>query len=324
MVEVNKFKIGVFVVAGIAVLLGAVLLFGGSDIFKDEVKLVTLYDESVQGLEKGSQVKFRGVPIGKVTEIAILQNDSKIRIKMQIDPAAFIPPSSNNAEIMVSSAEEQSNDLKMFIRNQIKKGLQVRMEFAGITGFKYVELNYFNAPADKLLPAPSGLAFDEIYIPASPSMLSDALHNISTSLENISKIRFDKISATLENSAVKINEFIDDDTIQDTVANLKNITAKLDRAIGNERLEELLNDLQKTVNEFGKLAEKVNKEGNIGKTANSIRHAGDAVTQSSESLENTLFKLNAALDKLVVLINLLNENPSAVLRGKEAPAIEMK
>lgn len=324
MVEVNKFKIGVFVVAGIIVLLGAVLLFGGSDIFKDEVKLVTLYDESVQGLEKGSQVKFRGVPIGKVTEIAILQNDSKIRIKMQIDPAAFIPPSSNNAEIMVSSAEEQSNDLKMFISNQIRKGLQVRMEFAGITGFKYVELNYFNAPADKLLPAPSGLDFDEIYIPAAPSILSDALHNISTSLENISKIRFDKISASLENTAVKINEFIDDDTIQDTVANLKNITAKLDRAIANERLEELMNDLQKTVNEFGKLAEKVNNEGNIGKTANSIRHAGDAVTQSSESLENTLFKLNAALDKLVVLINLLNENPSAVLRGKEAPAIEMK
>lgn len=324
MVEVNKFKIGVFVIAGIAVLLGAILIFGGSDVFKDEVKLVTLYDESVQGLEKGSQVKFRGVPIGKVTEIAILQNDSKIRIKMEIDPAAFIPPSSNNTEIMVSSAEDQSNDLKMFISNQIRKGLQVRMEFAGITGFKYVELNYFDAPADKLLPAPSGLAFDEIYIPAAPSMLSDAIHNISTSLENISKIRFDKISASLENSAVKINEFIDDDTIQDTVANLKNITAKLDRAIANDRLEELMNDLQKTVNEFGKLAEKVNNEGNIGKTANSIRHAGDAVTQSSESLENTLFKLNAALDKLVVLINLLNENPSAVLRGKEAPAIEMK
>lgn len=324
MVEVNKFKIGVFVIAGIAVLLGAILIFGGSDVFKDEVKLVTLYDESVQGLEKGSQVKFRGVPIGKVTEIAILQNDSKIRIKMEIDPAAFIPPSSNNTEIMVSSAEDQSNDLKMFISNQIRKGLQVRMEFAGITGFKYVELNYFDAPADKLLPAPSGLAFDEIYIPAAPSMLSDAIHNISTSLENISKIRFDKISASLENSAVKINEFIDDDTIQDTVANLKNITAKLDRAIANDRLEELMNDLQKTVNEFGKLAEKVNNEGNIGKTAKSIRHAGDAVTQSSESLENTLFKLNAALDKLVVLINLLNENPSAVLRGKEAPAIEMK
>ena len=52
MIEVNKFKIGVFAVSGIVVMLGAVLLFGGSDIFKNEVKLVTLYDESVQGLEK--------------------------------------------------------------------------------------------------------------------------------------------------------------------------------------------------------------------------------------------------------------------------------
>lgn len=324
MIEVNKFKIGVFAVSGIVVLLGAVLIFGGNDIFKDEVKLVTVYNESVQGLEKGSQVKFRGVPVGKVTEIAILQNDSKIRIKMQIDPDAFVLPDSNNAEIMVSSASEQSNDLKMFIRNQIKKGLQVRMEFAGITGFKYIELNYFNSPQDKLLPAPTGLAYDEIYIPASPSMLSDAIQNISKSLENISKIRFDKISASLENSAVKINEFIDDDTLQDTVANLKNITAKLDGAIANDRLQELMDDLQKTVNEFGKLAQRVNSEANIGKTANSIRNAGEAVSQSSASLENTLFKLDAALDKLTVLINLLNENPSALLRGKEAPASEMR
>ena len=324
MIEVNKFKIGVFAVSGIVVLLGAILLFGGNDIFKDEVKLVTLYNESVQGLEKGSQVKFRGVPVGKVTEIAIMQNDSKIRIKMQIDPAAFIPPDSNNTEIMVSSAADQSNDLKMFIRNQIKKGLQVRMEFAGITGFKYIELNYFNSPEDKLLPAPTGMAYDEIYIPASPSMLSDAIQNISKSLENISKIRFDKISASLENSAVKINEFIDDDTLQDTVANLKNITAKLDSAIAKDRLQELMNDLQKTVNEFGRLAQRVNSEANIGKTATSIRNATDAVAQSSESLENTLVKLDAALDKLTVLINLLNENPSALLRGKEANESEMK
>ena len=324
MIEVNKFKIGVFSVSGIVVLLGAVLLFGGNDIFKDEVRLVTVYNESVQGLEKGSQVKFRGVPVGKVTEIAILQNDSKIRIKMQIDPNAFVLPDSSSAEIMVSSASDQSNDLKMFLRNQIKKGLQVRMEFAGITGFKYIELNYFNSPQDKLLPAPTGLAYDEIYIPASPSMLTDAIQNISKSLENISKIRFDKISASLENSAVKINEFIDDDTLQDTVSNLKNITAKLDSAIANDRLQELMDDLQKTVNEFGKLAQRVNSEANIGKTANSIRNAGDAVAQSSASLENTLFKLDAALDKLTVLINLLNENPSALLRGKEAHASEMQ
>lgn len=324
MVEVSKFKIGVFVISGIVVILGAVLLFGGSDIFKDEVRLVTLYDESVQGLERGSQVKFRGVPIGKVTEIAIQQHDSKIQIKMQIDPAAFIMPGNDNAELTVSSAAEQSHDLKMFIRQQIKKGLQVRMEYAGITGFKYIELNYFNASADKLLPEPSGLAYDEIYIPAAPSMLSDAIQNISKSLESISKIRFDKISASLENSAVKINEFIDDDSFQDTVANLKNITSKLDRAITDDRLNIFIEEWQKLLAEMQEIAARVNRESNVGKTVGAIRNAGEAVVYSSENLNNTLFKLNAAIDKLTVLINLLNENPSALLRGKEAEPVKIK
>lgn len=324
MVEVNKFKIGVFAVAGVVVILGAILLFGGSDIFKEEVNLVTLYNESVQGLEKGSQVKFRGVPIGKVTDIAILQSDSKIQIKMQIDPAAFIVSGSDNAELTVNSNAEQKQDLKNFIKQQIRKGLQLRMEYAGITGFKYIELNYFDAPADKLLPAPSGLAYDEIYIPAAPSILSDAIHNISKSLENISKIRFDRISASLENSAVKINEFINDDSLQDTVENLKNITRKLDRAVTAERLDILLNDTQSIARDLQQITDRINKKSIVEKAANSIRHAGNAVIDSSENMEITLQKLNSALDKLTVLLNLLNENPSALLRGKEVPETEIK
>lgn len=318
MIEVNKFKIGVFVVSGIVVMLGAILLFGGSDIFKDELRLVTIYDESVQGLEKGSQVKFRGVPIGKVTDIAILQSDSKIQIKMQIDPAAFIVSGSDSAEITLNPNIEQSRELKSFISQQIKKGLQARMEYAGITGFKYIELNYFNAPANKLLPAPSGLSYDEIYIPAAPSMLSDAIQNISKSLENISKIRFDRISASLENTAVKINEFINDDSIQGTVANLKNITQKLDKAITDERLNLILDDIQKISKDLQQITARINKESVVIKAANAISNAGDAVLDSSESLENTLLKLDSTLDKLTVIINLLNDNPSALIRGREA------
>ena len=317
MIEVNKFKIGIFVISGIIVVLGAVFLFGGSDIFNEEINLVTVYDESVQGLERGSQVKFRGVPVGKVTEIAILQNNSKIRIKMQIDPAAFVPPRAD-AETIVSSTKEQGNELKMFIQQQIKKGLQIRMEYAGITGFKYIEMNYFNAPASKLLPPPENLGYDEIYIAAAPSILSDAIQNISTSLENISKIRFDKISSSLENTAAKINEFIDNDSIQDTVNNLKNITAKIDRNMKPEQIADITAELQRAVKNFSDITARMLKEDNINKTATAVHDAGNAVLQSSESLETTLFKLNATLDKLTVLLNLLNENPSALIRGKEA------
>lgn len=324
MIEINKFKIGLFVISGIIVILGAIFLFGGSNIFKEEIKLVTVYDESVQGLERGSQVKFRGVPVGKVTEIAILQNNSKIRIKMQIDPAAFVPVNSNDAETIVSSAKEQGNELKMFIQQQIKKGLQIRMEYAGITGFKYIEMNYFNAPENKLLPPPEGLEYDEIYIAAAPSILSDAIQNISTSLENISKIRFDKISSSLENTAEKINEFIDNDSIQDTVKNLKNITGKIDRGMNEKQIAEVSAALRQAIQNFSMITEKLQKEDNINKTATAIKGAGDAVIQSSESLESTLFKLNATLDKLTLLLNLLNENPSALLRGKEAKTSEIR
>ena len=198
------------------------------------------------------------------------------------------------------------------------------MEFAGITGFKYIELNYFNAPEDKLLPAPAGLTYDEIYVPSAPSMLSDAVQNISKSLENISKIRFDKISASLENSAAKINEFLDDDTFQETVANLRNITAKIDRGITDERVNAIICDLEQTAADFREISDNLNSGNSISKTVNSISDAGNSVSKTAENLESTLFKLNNTLDKLSILIDLLNENPSALIRGKEIPQSNIK
>ena len=122
----------------------------------------------------------------------------------------------------------------------------------------------------------------------------------------------------------KINEFIDNDSIQDTVKNLKNITGKIDRGMNEKQIAEVSAALRQAIQNFSMITEKLQKEDNINKTATAIKGAGDAVIQSSESLESTLFKLNATLDKLTLLLNLLNENPSALLRGKEAKTSEIR
>lgn len=355
MIEVNKFKIGIFVLSGIAVLISVIFIFGGRDLFKDEVTLVTICDDSVQGLEKGSQVKFRGVPVGKVIEIAIRQHDSKIMIKMQIDPAAFIVPSElNDAETIVSSQKEQGSNLRNFIHQQLKKGLQARLEYSGITGFKYIELNYFNADKDKLLPEPGNLKYGEIYIPTAPSMLSDAIQNISKSLENISKIKFDRISASLENTADKISKFIDDESVNNTIRNiehitrkidnnfsdeqiriiladlqqtigsLKNITSKVDNNVNDNDIKKIVSNLQKTTDSLHDIVDKLNKEKTVTRGMSAVTQAGNAVSRSADSLDSTLFKLSSTLDKLNILIELLNENPSALLRGKEAESSSIK
>ena len=64
MIEVNKFKIGLFTAGGFILLIIMLFLLGGASMFDKKIKLVTLVSESVQGLEKGGQVKYKGVPVG--------------------------------------------------------------------------------------------------------------------------------------------------------------------------------------------------------------------------------------------------------------------
>ena len=65
------FRVGVVILSGLA-MLAALIVWVGSDAFRSAGRpFETYFAESVQGLEVGSPVRFRGVPIGRVTQIAM-------------------------------------------------------------------------------------------------------------------------------------------------------------------------------------------------------------------------------------------------------------
>src|SRR5690606_27608732 len=64
--------IGAFVVGAVVLAVVAVLVFGGNRFFQDKRSFVTYFDGSVTGLRVGSNVLFRGVRVGYVTDIGIL------------------------------------------------------------------------------------------------------------------------------------------------------------------------------------------------------------------------------------------------------------
>src|SRR5690349_2922990 len=62
-------RLGVFVVVGLLAVLAAIFLIAGQKWFQPSFTFETYFDQSIEGLEIGAPVRFRGVPLGHVSEI---------------------------------------------------------------------------------------------------------------------------------------------------------------------------------------------------------------------------------------------------------------
>ena len=67
----NPMVIGAFVVGAVALLLVALLVWGGTGLFRTKLDYVMFFDATVTGLNKGAPVLLRGVKVGEVTDIQI-------------------------------------------------------------------------------------------------------------------------------------------------------------------------------------------------------------------------------------------------------------
>ena len=69
--QTKYFKLGAFVLTAIAVGVTALVVLGAGTIMRKKVMVETYMDESVQGLEAGAPVKFRGVTVGRLEKIEL-------------------------------------------------------------------------------------------------------------------------------------------------------------------------------------------------------------------------------------------------------------
>ena len=109
--EAHKFKIGLFVIGGVIILAGALIWLGASKILSETRTFVTYFDESDQGLEPSSLVKFMGVAVGTVSQIRIAPDGHLVEVLMEL-----------------GSDFTKEEDMR------------AQLAMAGITGMKFVEI----------------------------------------------------------------------------------------------------------------------------------------------------------------------------------------
>ncbi|AVM44753.1 MlaD family protein [Victivallis lenta] len=317
----QKIKIGLFVIGGLALLIAILFFLGMTDIFTNKATVQTFFSESVQGLTVGSAVKYRGVPIGNVTKISIRVTDKLVQVDMAVELEHFVSGGEKG---------QQRSDFRRFFQSELEQGMRCRLEYAGITGMRYIDFDYFATPGQTLPEPPTGmLEPGTLYIPAVPSPFRDILKAIGTSLDRISRIRFEEISDGLERSLSELSGLLGDPALKSTIVRINDAAENLElgsrtlsRVFSEERLNRLMTVLEEDLDNVNKLTGQLIREtrdAKLPESAAAFRDASNAISFSQDELANTLTKLNQTLDALTELADSLSADPSSIVSGKKKP-----
>lgn len=346
----NYFKLGIFVIGAVACAAAILLVVGSGRWFTPKLTIETYFDESVQGLDLGSKLKYRGVSIGDVTRITFTHT------KYQVDKPIF-----QRARYVLVEAEiqprllggrTQAGDLTNpdSAGMEMDRGMRVRLAPQGITGTSYLEIDYVDPATNPVLPI--DWKPQHIYIPSARSTLTsfvnaaseivDRLHNLDiegtvanlnkllvVTNERISAIDTKKIGEQTNRTLVQIEstlKSIDGKRLSDEavtlIAELRQSNAELKSLIASPALRKLPEDAGAAVAELRKLVADPKLAASIAHLERTLSRL-DRVTGGSETnLAGTIENLRQITENLRDLTESAKRYPSHLLFGEPPTPLE--
>ncbi|MBM4287926.1 MAG: MCE family protein [Deltaproteobacteria bacterium] len=222
----SSFLVGLFVIIGTLLTVGAIIWIGVTGYFLPGDTYVTYLDESVQGLQRDSVVKFRGVDVGRVEQIRIAPDNKLVAIIMKIN-----------------------------MPEDVSKSAVAQLTSAGITGLMFVDLDHRKPDEPDLSPK---ITFPSEYpvIPSKPSEFARIMHGVNEIINRLNQIDVqgisDQLKATLDDiGAVFRGEHLNSILIKvdKAAANLDSLTARATTILGDVKVNEIIKEATATVAE---------------------------------------------------------------------------
>lgn len=180
--EANFAKIGVFILAGVALIAGTLVYLGGAGGEKREYLVETYFSNDVSGLDVGSAVNFRGVRVGAVKDISF--------IGAEYDSVS--PSHARNIYVLMALDSKlcrmSANDNPArFMKRLLEHGLHATVTPSGITGLSRIEMNF---PKTEIIDEKISWQPRHLLIPPAPSILESVADSTAKILRQLNKMDF--------------------------------------------------------------------------------------------------------------------------------------
>jgi paraquat-inducible protein B len=331
--KANPVVVGAFVIGALVLLIGALLVFGSGRFFEERRTFVTYFEGSLKGLRVGSNVLFRGVRVGFVTDISVnFHQDSgefRVPVTFQILPEAIALVAPEGQLLPTRRASPGLEEL-------IKRGLRTRLEMESfVTGQLVIELDFRPESPVQFYGEPGDIA----EIPSVPSNIQQVLERMRTFVTELqSTVNVKELVGGVMNTLAAIEGLASSEDLHGALAALNRLSnlealenipagvletlAELDRTLAEvrtlvaatdgrmaplaARAEDSLESLSGLLVEGGSLLESLSAEVS-------------ADSELNFQMRRTLEESQAAARSLRQLAEFLERHPEALLRGRPAP-----
>jgi phospholipid/cholesterol/gamma-HCH transport system substrate-binding protein len=301
--EVHKFEVGVFVIVSTIIAIVGAIWLGASRFFEKTEPYVTYLSESVQGLDPGSAVKYRGVPAGHVATITIAPDGELIEVRMDID-------------------EETAKALKR------DPNLRATLELSGITGLRYVEIDRRSGDALHQAPVLDFKPPCEV-IPSSRSSFKALQSALEDVYDRFMQLDVGGISTDAKTALQAATQLLTDERIDAVLSNLKSttqhtseVTKNLDAMTRGVRLAPAVQNATEATAEAKTLIADLSKGAlgqQLGQAIEQYNQLALTAQQVVASMQYTLERLDRTASSLQLLSEELRGQPSLLLFAEPPP-----
>jgi phospholipid/cholesterol/gamma-HCH transport system substrate-binding protein len=268
----------------------AIIWLGASKYFEKGTIYVTYFNESVQGLQVDSTVKYRGVEVGRVETIQVAPDNTLIEVVMKIN-----------------------------LKGRLEWDYVTQLKAAGITGIVFIELDRKEPEKPDLSPKLT-FASEHPIIPSKPSDISQIVTSVQAILEDIKQIDARGISDQIKSTLT---------VLESTVANLNHVIGTVDETLSAGRLEEVFMEVKNTLLKVQNLVStaqgKVQRFNlpEIGAHLETTTERIETLLTSGE-IEKIVAEVNGTVIKLNQVVDGLNQRSIIITNNIKATSENLK
>jgi phospholipid/cholesterol/gamma-HCH transport system substrate-binding protein len=287
--KVSSFLLGLFVTGGLVILAVILVWIGASQYFERGKSYISYFDESVQGLEKDSEVKFRGVKVGRVEDIIIAPDNRQVGVIMVIN-LKFDPT----------------------------KGYVAQLQLTGVTGIMFINLVPQN-PEKPFVPPKHTFVSKYPVIPSQPSEIKRILTGIDEVIANLKELDTKGISEGAKDTFKEMRNFFGGEKTKRIIAeleagstNLKKISTRINKDISKGEIHKILLEARGTFEGTRELVANAKKDLEAMRLPETVGKSRLTLSNINALVE----KLGQASETLNLLVERIYLRPPDLLFGK--------